>query len=316
MKISTPEIKDIVEWAYASKASQRHVLKTLKQRPPAGDAVSHEIPDGGRIFTTADAIHPNLLEKDAYFAGWSAVLACVNDLYAAGSEPLALMNCCGAVDAVQLTGMLRGMEEMASVHELHITGGHAHLNVSPYLAIFAWGTSLTNSSINTFQPGVGDVLFVITHTEGVSGTPHYPSWNSFYGYAPHEIRELYAALREMWTVTQGKMCLRDVSGGGLLAALMSFAEQYNIGMKVNVEILPRPENVTLEFWLKCFPSFSFIGACPFNTISRVEEICSRYGLNFAFLCELSLQSEVIIIWTNVEDVIFSKEKGDVFLAKE
>jgi len=78
---------------------------------PGDDAAVLRAEDGGYLLLAADGILSALVEQDPVRAGRAAVLVNVNDIYAMGGRPLALVNVLAGVDERQIESLSQGIRE-------------------------------------------------------------------------------------------------------------------------------------------------------------------------------------------------------------
>ncbi|MFQ5999310.1 MAG: AIR synthase-related protein, partial [Candidatus Bathyarchaeia archaeon] len=57
---------------------------------------------------------------------------------------------------------------------------------------------------------------------------------------------------------------RDISGPGITGTIAMFCESSHVGANINLESIPKPENIKLEDWLTIYPGIGFIIStnCP------------------------------------------------------
>src|SRR6185503_1820184 len=71
---------------------------------------------------------------------------------------------------------------------------------------------------------------------------------------------------------------RDISMPGIAGSLLQFAEGANVGATLDLDAIPRPQDVTIERWLLTFPSFGFLLAARPDTAEQAVHTFARRGL--------------------------------------
>jgi selenophosphate synthetase-related protein len=71
---------------------------------------------------------------------------------------------------------------------------------------------------------------------------------------------------------------RDVSMPGVAGSLLQLLETAGCGARLELEHLPRPQDVALERWLQTFPSFGFLLVAPPGAAADAKEPFLRRGL--------------------------------------
>jgi selenophosphate synthetase-related protein len=74
---------------------------------------------------------------------------------------------------------------------------------------------------------------------------------------------------------------KDVSMAGLLGSLAMLLEATRSGAWIDLEMLPRPEHVSLSDWTEVFPSYAFLLSTETAMVERCRSIFTSRGL----LCE-------------------------------
>jgi uncharacterized protein len=85
------------------------------------------IPDGdGYLLLAAEGMMPDFVTTDPWFAGWSAVMVNVSDIYAMGGRPIAIVDTLWSQDAAISQPLLAGMSAAVRAYQVPIVGGHTN----------------------------------------------------------------------------------------------------------------------------------------------------------------------------------------------
>ncbi|MBC2716301.1 MAG: hypothetical protein HF978_13410 [Desulfobacteraceae bacterium] len=226
--------------------------------------------EGDRFIVTAcDAILPMICKKMPRFAGRSAVVATVNDLYAMGATPSVIMNSIGAKTNEDLAEILVGMKDAAEIFGIKIHGGHLMPIGSPNsITVTAVGTSKKPILSTTLKDS--DCLLMVFDTKGVTPDNYPLAWNSTFGRDPKEVRRNYEMLHrisDQGLLTAGK----DISNAGLIGTTAILLETSDKGAVIDIDKIIVPENISPINWYRSFFSFGFI----FGVSKENEDVVIR-----------------------------------------
>jgi selenophosphate synthetase-related protein len=248
-------------------------LRLLDRLPFAldGDDAALVAHGDGRLVLCGEAIAPALLAADPFAAGAAAVATNVADVRAMGGRPLALVDTLVSPDRAHAERVLDGLAWAAERLGVPVVGGHLTLGAPAALSAFCTGTVATPLRAAAARPG--DVLLGAFCLEGVQRGEDPPIFTSLADRDPAKLREDGEALVE---VAERGLCraARDVSMPGVAGSLLQLIELAGCGATLDVDRLPRPEDVALERWLLTFPSFGFVlAAAP----EHVEAACAAFA---------------------------------------
>ncbi|WP_437983404.1 sll0787 family AIR synthase-like protein [Sorangium sp. So ce117] len=226
------------------------------ERPAALGDDCAAIPDGdGYLLLAAEGIWPAFLEGDPRFAGYSAVMVNVSDVYAMGGRPIAVVDVVWGTSAGALEPVWEGMVAASRAYGVPIVGGHTSAR-SPYNALAVAIAGRARRLITSFAARPGDVLVAAIDLRGEMHAEH-PFWNASTGADPARLRgdlEVLPALAEAGLCDAGK----DISMGGVAGTLLMLLETSGAGAVLDLEAVPRPRDVPLARWLLAFPSYGFL----------------------------------------------------------
>ncbi len=238
------------------------------------------VPDGagGWLLLAAEGIVPELVKADPELAGRCAVLANVNDIYAMGGRPTAMVDVIGATDDAVLAALCRGMRDNALRFRVPVVGGHvlrAKGESSAALAILGRARALVTS----FDARPGQALVLVTNLDGFwLERDNY--WNCTL--PKHDavlVRnlELVPRAAEMGLVRAGK----DVSMAGVAGTTVMLAEASRVGAVIDVDAIQMPPGHgpgRLEAWLRAFFSYGFIFAVDRDRVDALRGLFRARGL--------------------------------------
>ncbi|WP_437306610.1 sll0787 family AIR synthase-like protein [Sorangium sp. So ce388] len=252
------------------------------ERPAALGDDCAAIPDGdGYLLLAAEGIWPAFLEGDPRFAGYSAVMVNISDIYAMGGRPIAVVDVVWGTSAGALEPVWEGMVAASRAYGVPIVGGHTSAR-SPYNALAVAIAGRARRLITSFAARPGDVLIAAIDLRGTMHAEH-PFWNASTGVDPARLRgdlEILPALAEAGLCDAGK----DISMGGVAGTLLMLLETSGAGAVLDLEAVPRPRGMrdlcglSLARWLLAFPSYGFLLSVRPEAAGEVLAAFARRGI--------------------------------------
>jgi selenophosphate synthetase-related protein len=231
-------------------------------RGPGDDGAVVPMPrrrDGAadQVIACGEALLPAFVAADPYGAGIAAVLANVNDLAAMGATPVAIVDT--IVGSPQLArAALRGMKDACEWYDVSLVGGHLTVHDgTPALSAFGVGSAA--AVLSTTRVAAGQSLVVAACTQGQMRAD-FPFFRSF----DERGTQLADDVRVLASVASSGACVaaKDISMAGLIGSLAMLLEWSQLGVRVDLEQLPRPRGVAMKDWLTCFPAYGFLLCVP------------------------------------------------------
>lgn len=268
------------------------------------------IPDGHGEWNllAAEGVIPALVNANPELAGRSAVLANINDVYAMGGRPTALVDVVGAPHGEVLQKIVKGMIDNAKRFGVPVVGGHLQATAdaaSVSMAVLGHAKKL----ITSFDAEAGDVLVLATNMDGIwLRTDNF--WNCTLPRHDAVLKrnlEILPAAAEKGLVKAGK----DVSMAGIAGTLAMLCETSRVGAELDLDALPLPEGADretdIEAWLRAFFSYGFIlavkekhldellgmfracdlFAAPVGYFNSERKVTLHQAGESAFLCDLA-----------------------------
>lgn len=231
------------------------------------------IPDGmgGYLLFASEGIIDSFLNRDPWFAGYSAVMVNISDILSMGGLPTAVTDVVWGRDEADIDEIWAGMKAASKAYDVPIVGGHTCYN-SEYKALAVSIVGSAKNILSSFNATVGQRLLMAVDLEG-SYFKEYPFWNaSTTATASSLLRKKHL----MQTIASRRLATaaKDISMGGLFGTLAMLGHTSNVGFEVVFhKIIDAPDGDWIK-WLTSFPSFGFILTCdPKN----VEQIVAIFG---------------------------------------
>ncbi len=275
-----------------------------------GDDAAAIYHNGEYLLLAADGIWSGLIEANPYGAGKASVMASVNDIYAMGGRPLAMVNVIGISDASYYDEIVRGIRKGCEKFRVPMVGGHLHPDtreVSLSVAILGAAKKLLRS--DNAMPGQDLVFAVDLEGRGFQCKPVL-SWDTNSGKTSEQVLPRLDVLPQLAEAGLCATC-KDVSNGGLLGTIALLLETSKAGAIVNIDAVPCPAEFPLNDWLKAFLSYGFILTVDKKLTAKVIDAFSQQhitaqviGTIIAERClHVSLAGEQGILFDLVRDPI-------------
>jgi uncharacterized protein len=259
------------------------------------------IPDGDSyLLLAAEGMMPFLVESDPWFAGWSAVMVNVSDIYAMGGRPIAVVDTLWSNNPEISQQLLAGMNAAAQAYRVPIVGGHTNGH-SEYHALSVAILGRAQRLISSFDAQPGDRLIAAIDLRGRQH-PKYPFWNAATKTDPARLRadlELLPQLAENGLCDAGK----DISMGGIIGTTLMLLETSGCGAILNLDRVSIPPDIPLDRWLVSFPSYGFLLSVRPDRVAIVREMFQERQINCADIGEIQLERQ-LTLKTQSESTLF------------
>ena len=226
------------------------------------DASAIDIGDNQVVLLAADGIWGDLMNVDPYWAGYCAVLVNVNDIAAMGGKPIAMVNIMAVDNDEIYDEILSGIVDGCRKFNVPMVGGHLHPDAEyNSLDVAIAGIASKDSLITSSGAKVGDKVIVAIDTDGRQ-YPGIPlNWDTTYEKDAKLVQDqikIMQKIAEEHLPSAGK----DISNPGTLGTLEMLLEASGVGANVELEKIPRNEDVDWDMWLRAYPGAAFVMTAP------------------------------------------------------
>jgi len=223
---------------------------------PGDDAAV--LPSGprGHLLLAADAIVQSLIEQLPYQAGRAVVLVNVNDIYAMGGRPLALVSVLAGLAPNVEREVCRGIREECGRLRVPMVGGHVSPEgASPFLAAAILGEARALLADRNARPE--QILLLAVDLRGERWGDPWLNWDSHRAKDPETVCAdlgLLSALAESGEAAAAK----DVSNAGIVGSLAMLLQGAGLGGLLDLDRIEIPDAFSREEWLQVYPSFGYL----------------------------------------------------------
>lgn len=233
------------------------------------------------LLLAADGIMEDLMNKNAFWAGYCAVLVNVNDIAAMGGIPLGMVSVISMRKGAVLSQVLEGIREGINKFGVPMVGGHTHPDCD-YNAVDVaiLGHVKKGNAILSSTAKEGDDIIFAMDTLG-KFTPKIPySWDSTSEKDPEAVQK---QVRVMNLLAEKKLltAAKDISNPGCMGTLGMLLETSKKGGEVELSLIPKPQDVDFIQWLKAYQGCGFVVTCSQENANEVNELFEVVGLNSA-----------------------------------
>jgi putative methanogenesis marker protein 2 len=253
------------------------------------------------ILFAADGIWSKLTEHDPVWAGYCAVLANVNDIYAMGGKPLALTNVMSTKSNDGCPKIVKGIADGCKKFMVPMVGGHLHPDtIVETLSISIVGEASAVLTSFDATPGQDIVLAI-----DITGEQHdgFLNWDST---SMKSSEQVVKRLGRMVEIAERGLATsaKDVSNPGILGTIGMLLETSGVGAEVSIDAIPRPEKVALTDWLRMYPGFGFIMTCDKRNTADILAIFAEEAVACAVIGEVTDTKRMQVTLNGEEATLF------------
>lgn len=290
------------------------------------DVICHfEIPEGSRVIEAfgedaavidfgeealllaADGIMEDLMNKNAFWAGYCSVLVNVNDIAAMGGIPLAMVSIVSMRKDNVLTDVLKGISAGIDKFGVPMVGGHTHPDCD-YNAIDVaiMGHVKKDEVILSSTAMDGDDVIFAMDIEG-KFTPRIPySWDSTSARSAEFVQKQIGIMN---LLAQRKLLTgaKDISNPGCLGTLGMLLETSKVGAEVEVGNILKPFGIDILQWLKAYQGCGFVVTCRPENSQEVINMFSDVKLAANVAGKITGDRKLTIFEAGSSSVLFDFE---------
>ena len=280
------------------------------------DASAIDIGDGQVILIAADGIWGDIMNVNPYWAGYCAVLVNVNDIAAMGGKPLAMVNIMSISNDEIYGELLDGIKDGCLKFGVPMVGGHLHPDGEvDSLGVAIVGIAKKDKLITSFGAEVGDKIIVAIDLDGKPHEMFALNWDTTYDKDEKLVQDQITAvqyLAEHDYIKSGK----DISNPGILGTLEMLLETSDKGAIVNLEDIPKNENMQWVDWLRSYPGSGFVFTASADYCEYIKHYLSRYSIQAEVVGEITDSNSLLLNYKGQQEEVFNQEKNPVFISKQ
>lgn len=254
------------------------------------------------LLMAADGILQDLVKKNPFWAGYSAVLVNINDISAMGGQPLAMVNVLSCNDEDVRGKIVEGMKAAEDKFGVPMVGGHLHPDTS-YTAVDVAILGKTDRSRLVLSSGadVGDPVIFAMDIDGhfTEGVPY--SWDTTSQKSREMVRKQLKVMNKIAPyLTAGK----DISNPGALGTLGMLLEASRKGAVVDITKIPAPKGVDQLQWLTAYQGCGFVVTCREARTQIVIDEFARVDITAALCGSVQKGSKLELVQNEEHEVLF------------
>jgi len=296
------------------KNSIYRITNNLQQAVNFGSTIAHFGEDAAAIsfgneylLLAADGILPALIQANPYAAGKASVMASVNDIYAMGGRPLAMVNVIGLPNSSFFDDIIRGITKACIKYRVPMVGGHFHPDTCELsLSVAIMGVAKKLLFSNNAKPGQDIIFAVDLEGRGYQCKPVI-SWDTNSGKTSAQVLE---RLEVLPTLAEKELCstAKDISNGGLLGTIALLLEVSEVGAIISLEAIPRPEGFPLLDWLKAFLSYGFVLTADKALSKPIIHAFNNVGVTACTIGHITSVRKMYLSFQGASEILFDFEK--------
>jgi selenophosphate synthetase-related protein len=183
-------------------------------------------------------------------------------------------------------------------------GGHLHPDAPmehPSLSVAILGHA--KDVLRSHLAQSGDELMLCVDLQGRPGCRSVVSWDANSGKTP---AQLLNRLEVMPFIAEARLAhaAKDVSNAGIVGTASIMMENSNKGAVIDLDAIPRPDNLALEDWVRCFQSYGFILSVPPQHAQQVIDLFQERDITARSIGRVSGDPVVTLVQGNESEILF------------
>ncbi|PHM47352.1 sll0787 family AIR synthase-like protein [Xenorhabdus miraniensis] len=277
--------------------------------PCPGDDTAALSLNGQYILHACEGMLPSFVTHYPYFAGWSAVMANISDIAAMGGRALSVVNSLWHTSNESAQQLMQGIQDACRAYGVLLVGGHTHLgsDYQPALSVAIQGIARKLLSVLHVRPQ--QKILIALNLQG-QFHPDTTYWKCFEQVSGRILQSQIALLPQLAEENLA-YAARDISNAGILGSLLMLLEATASGAHINLDAIPKPDDVEWFKWLQIFPSFGFLLTADANQCEEIIRLFHSQGIVCKAIGETNI-SGVVTVQQQEQSSIFWDFNHQIF----
>ncbi|KYC46372.1 MAG: thiamine monophosphate kinase [Candidatus Methanofastidiosum methylothiophilum] len=256
--------------------------------------------DCNYLLFAADGIWANLL-KDLFWAGYCAVLVNVNDIYAMGGKPVAMVNIMSLKKSDNCKDLLEGIKTGCDKFKVPMVGGHLHPDTdSTTVSVSIMGNA--TKILSSFSAKEGEDIILAMDMDGRQYND-YLNWDTT---LKKSSEECISKLRIMNEIAEKELSFaaKDISNPGILGTIGMLLETSRKGAIINIDEIQRPDSIEFIDWLKIYPGYGFTLTSKQENTDKILNLFRKQKIEARVIGKVTNDNLMTLVDKNQKKTLF------------
>lgn len=268
------------------------------------DAAAIDIGNNQLMLLATDGIWGTLMDIDPWWSGYCSVLVNVNDIAAMGGLPMGMTNVLSSSDEEITNQIMDGINEGVKKFGVPMVGGHTHPD-TPYNALDVAISGIVDKDaiIPSCGAKVDDNVIVAIDLDGSIYPNTEINWDTTSDKSPEYVQSQIMVMN-----TIGKKHLvnaaKDISNPGIVGTLGMLLEASDMGANIDLDQIPKPDDIDWIRWLKMYPGSAFVLSAPDETTDEALDLLNKANITATTIGKVTSNKKLSMTYENQERTVF------------
>lgn len=268
------------------------------------DAAAIDIGNNQLMLLATDGIWGSLMNLNPWWSGYCSVLVNVNDIAAMGGIPLGMTNVLSSSNPEVTSEIMDGIKEGVKKFGVPMVGGHTHPD-TPYdaLDVAISGIVDKDAVIPSCGANLDDNVIVAVDLDGSVYPGTEINWDTTSDKTPEYVQDQIKVMN-----TIGKKHLvnaaKDISNPGIVGTLGMLLEASNMGAQIELELIPKADDIDWISWFKMYPGSAFVITAPEDTTDETLNLLNKSHITAACVGKVTDNNKLTMSYKNDTKTVF------------
>lgn len=268
------------------------------------DAAAIDIGNNQLMLLATDGIWGALMDLNPWWAGYCSVLVNVNDIAAMGGIPVGMTNVISSSDDNVISEIMEGIKEGVKKFGVPMVGGHTHPD-TPYNALDVAISGIVGKDDIIPSGGAkdSDKVIVAIDLDGSIYPGTEINWDTTSDKSEKYVQDQIYIMNNI-----GKKHLvnaaKDISNPGIVGTLGMLLEASEKGANINMDLIPKPDDIDWIKWFKVYPGSAFVLTAPEENVDEVIKLFESVNLTAVNIGEVNNSRKLVMSHNNQTKTVF------------
>lgn len=268
------------------------------------DAAAIDIGNNQLMLLATDGIWGSLMQIDPWWSGYCSVLVNVNDIAAMGGLPMGMTNVLSSSDEETTNQIMDGIKEGVKKFGVPMVGGHTHPD-TPYNALDVAISGIVDKDaiIPSCGAKLNDNVIVAIDLDGSIYPNTGINWDTTSDKTPEYVQKQIQIMN-----TIGKKHLvhaaKDISNPGIVGTLGMLLEASDMGAKICMDEIPKPDDMDWINWFKMYPGSAFVLTAPDETTDEALKLLNSANITATTIGSVTNDKKLKMTYENQVKTVF------------